>query len=279
MIQELQFPNRATPPGSRNYYCIRIAPLERRNELALLFLWRQEIRDILYRCTDPGVAQAKLKWYREELERALQGAAQQPLAQALAVLIQHHRLPTAPFHSMADALQSDLNQTGYQDMQALREYCRQDMGALLQLATQVGGGDEAEIQCAEQLGTFVRLVDIIRNLGPDLNQGCRHLPRSELEKAGLSVADIPRPENKERLQTLLSDMTDQGRQWHTAATRDLTTGRHPALIPALSLAAMNRVLLTELDSSGFPVIDQRICITPLRKLWITWRTNRRKRWA
>ena len=55
MSEEFQFPNRATPVGSRSYYCIRIAAPERRQDLALLFLWHQELNDILYRCSDPGV--------------------------------------------------------------------------------------------------------------------------------------------------------------------------------------------------------------------------------
>lgn len=279
MNQELQFPNRATPPGSRHYYCIRIAPHKLHDNLALLFLWRQEIRDILYRCSDPGVALAKLKWYRDELERGQQGNAQQPLTQALARMIEEHQLPIDPFNHMADMLQADLNQAGFQDMAALQEYCRQDTGALLQLATRVCGGSEAEVQLAAQLGAFTRLVDIIRNLGPDLDHGCRHLPQSELEKAGLTVAGTLKPENQERLQSLLASMAEHGRQWHASALATLSPGKHPTLAPALSLAAMSDALLTELASSGFPVINQRVCLTPLRKFWITWRTSHKKRWA
>ena len=280
MIEELQFPNRATTPGSRHYSCVRIAPPELHDDLALLFLWRQELRDILYRCSDPGVAQAKLKWYREELERALVGKAQQPLAQALAELIRRHRLPMQPFSRITDALEADLRQSGYDQIEALRDYCRLDGGSLLQLVTQVCGGDEAGVNCAEELGTFIRLVDIIHNLGPDLAGGCRHLPRSELKKTGLSFAATTKPENQERLGILLKAMSAHALEWQASALSSLPKGSHPALTPALSLAAMNQALLAELEESGFPVMTQRVCLTPLRKIWITWRSSRRaKKWA
>lgn len=280
MIEELQFPNRATPPGSRHYYCVRIAPPERHDDLALLFLWRQELRDILFRCSDPGVAQAKLKWYREELERALEAKAQQPLAQAIAGLIQRHQLPIQPFHHMSKALEADLHQSWFEQMAALHDYCRLDGGSLLRLATQVCGGSTTEVDCAEGLGTFIRLVDMIRNLGPNLESGCRHLPKSELGAAGLSLADASKPENQERLGILLKHIADHALEWQASTLTSLPKGSYPALAPALSLASMNQALLAELEECGFPVMSQRVCLTPLRKIWITWRSSRRaKKWA
>ena len=34
-------------------------------------------------------------------------------------------------------------------------------------------------------------------------------------------------------------------------------------------------LLNEIEGTGFDVADQRIGLTPLRKLWIAWRESRR----
>ncbi|MFC1684519.1 phytoene/squalene synthase family protein [Pseudomonadota bacterium] len=280
MMEELQFPNRATEPGSRHYYCVRIAPASTHNDLALLFLWRQELRDILYRCSDPGVAHAKLKWYREELERAMEGKAQQPLAQALGEVIHRRQLPVQPFHRMTDALEADLSQTWYDQMDSLHDYCRLDGGSLLQLVTQVCGGDEAEADCAEGLGAFIRLVDIIRNLGPGMARGCRHLPKSELGEAGLSLADTTKADNQEKLGILLKGMGAHALEWQASTLSSLPKGSHPALTPALSLATMNQALLAELNGSGFPVMNQRVCLTPLRKIWITWRSSHRaKKWT
>jgi phytoene synthase len=274
MRDELRFPNRATPPGSRSYYCVRVAPQEQHDDLALLFLWRQELRDILYRCSDPGVAQAKLQWYRDEFCRALEDRAQQPLAQALAGVIQQHGLPEQPFHGMADALAADLHPTGHPDMAALKDYCRLDSGSLLELVTRVCGGTPQEADCARQLGAFVRLVEIIRGLGPDLERGHRHLPRAELERAGLPPGGRLKREQQQPLAALLAHMAAQARAWPADAKAALPGGKHPALIPARAQVAMAQALLTELEKSQFPVLEQRISLTPLRKLWIAWRSRR-----
>ncbi len=36
---------------------------------------------------------------------------------------------------------------------------------------------------------------------------------------------------------------------------------------------IHAALLDELARSGFDVVDQRIGLTPLRKLWLAWRTS------
>jgi phytoene synthase len=38
------------------------------------------------------------------------------------------------------------------------------------------------------------------------------------------------------------------------------------------MAAIYRALLDEIERDGFPVLAQRTSLTPLRKLWIAWRT-------
>lgn len=274
MKDEMRFPNRATPPGSRSYYCVRIAPLDRHDDLALLFLWRHELRDILYRCSDPGVAHAKLQWYREEFNRALEGTAQQPLAQALAALIQRHNLPQQPFHRMADALAADLHLSSYPDMAALKGYCQQDGGSLLELVTQVCGGNAQELQCAQQMGAFVRLVEIIRDLGPNLERGSCHLPKTELGRVGLTLPTLVNGDNQQPLATLLAGMATQARKWPAATVATLPEGKYPALIPAQAHRAMAQALLVALEKGAFPVLDQHLSLTPVRKLWVAWRSQR-----
>ena len=41
------------------------------------------------------------------------------------------------------------------------------------------------------------------------------------------------------------------------------------------MAAIYRALLDEIERDGYRVLDQRIALTPLRKLWIAWKTRAR----
>jgi phytoene synthase len=40
----------------------------------------------------------------------------------------------------------------------------------------------------------------------------------------------------------------------------------------LVMAAIYRTLLAEIRRDGFHVLDRRVALTPMRKLWIAWKT-------
>jgi phytoene synthase len=42
--------------------------------------------------------------------------------------------------------------------------------------------------------------------------------------------------------------------------------------PGLMMAAIYRTLLDEIARDGFHVLQQRIALTPIRKLWLAWKT-------
>jgi phytoene synthase len=42
------------------------------------------------------------------------------------------------------------------------------------------------------------------------------------------------------------------------------------------MAAIYRTLLDEIEREQYAVLNQRIALTPLRKLWLAWTTSRRK---
>ena len=42
--------------------------------------------------------------------------------------------------------------------------------------------------------------------------------------------------------------------------------------PGLIMAAIYRAVLNEVERDGFHVLNQRISLTPIRKLWLAWIT-------
>ncbi|VAX10614.1 Phytoene synthase [hydrothermal vent metagenome] len=268
------FPGRATAPGSSNYYCVRMAPKNIRADLALIFEWKYELQEILHRCSDQGVALTKLQWYRNEI---LHNPTQHHLLQALIPVIHSHQLSIKPFMAIADGVETDIRGVMHHDSKALQYYCQLTGGSLLELLTAICGGNEQDLTCAQELGAFAQLVEIIRNLGRDLRLGCCRLPHKEMEQQNLNPTKLTEPQNDQALQALLADLYTIANNEYASTLESLPAGRHPTLIPALAQAAMSHALLYEVKKTAFPVINQRTSLTPLRKLWIVWRTNRRYR--
>lgn len=263
-----RFPNAATPPGSSAYYCIRFGAIERRPELALLFAWRREMRRIARDTSDPGVARLKLDWWRNELEASRRGEGRHPLAQALGSPMAMYRLPVEPFLRHIDALELDLLRIRPADHRQFLDYCERGGGSFLELLARTWGApDDQSLTYARCLGSFVRLVEIVREMGPELRRQRCVLPEDLLARHGLSreaLIDAPRPP---ALRTALEELSDLAQDL-------LTPPGSPGAAPARILAELHRVTLQEIRRAGFPVIDSRISLTPMRKLWIAWRTGR-----
>jgi phytoene synthase len=267
------FPNRVTPPGSAAYYCIRFGARENRPELALLFAWRAEIRRIQGRAGDPGVARLKLDWWRRELEAGRAGQARHPLAQALTTPLQLHRLPLQPFFQLLDAAETDVLARTIAEDEELWTHCRRTGGAFSELLTRVAGGAERRLlDQARAMGAYTRLTEIVTELGADLRRERCYLPEERLARHRLSAAQLSAGEHPAALAPLLAELArDAGRLLPDERTRSPTLG------PAAALSALGRATLQETARAGFPVLESRVSLTPLRRLWISWRSGRRHR--
>jgi 15-cis-phytoene synthase len=252
---EWLFPNRATRLGSSAYYSCRLSPPPLRDALALLHAWAGEMQRLPQHCSDPGMARLKLAWWREELGRACAGAAEHPLARALGALSRRQGLPAAPFLEMIDAAELQVLRDPPADLAALDRRGERTLGALFELLARCQGvTTDPLLERLRQLGARCSQVYLVRDYGALVRQGHSPLPPQLGGQGGT-----------------------------TEALRHLAGHARAGLAPPLGTptavavrAAILAALLDELARSGFAVLDQRIALTPLRKLWIGWRAARRR---
>jgi phytoene synthase len=71
---------------------------------------------------------------------------------------------------------------------------------------------------------------------------------------------------------LMQFEADRARSHYEEAFRALPATDRKAQRPGLIMAAIYRTLLREIKVDGCKVLTQRTALTPLRKLWIAWKT-------
>lgn len=265
-----RFPNRATPPGSSAYYSIRLAAAERRDALAALFAWRHEVCAVVEEVSDPGVARIKLDWWRSEIERTLAGEPRHPLSQALTGSAAVTRLPQQPFVDIITTTSDTLSGRRHADRAAQRHSDECDLGALFELIARCEAGDDAELlQTARRAGGWCAQVRRIRDAGWLLRRGRELLPADQLDAEGLTQSALSSDPGWRRLPQLLQRLAAGLR---AEALPPAQAGR---LSPALRVQLrLHQDLLDVLERSAVDVADQRIRLTPLRKLWLAWRATR-----
>ncbi|EXJ14139.1 squalene/phytoene synthase family protein [Imhoffiella purpurea] len=264
-----RFPNAATPPGSSVYYSLLFSPADLRNDLVVLHAWRHEIAGTPDQVSEPQVAAAKLDWWAVELERTLGGDAQHPLTRALARVRDRHALPAEPLRSLLTSAVARLSPTRPADFAELAAEAEQDMGALFELTARCHGHiDPSTLAAARHLGAYCGLVAGIRDSGWSLRRGRHgHLPADRLEEARIDRRQIRLDEHEAQLRAILARVAED-----LKAMRAESVGRHAKLPRTLRIRArLSDRLLAELESSDFDVMNQRMSLTPIRKLWHAWR--------
>lgn len=264
---------RAAASGSSFYYSFIFLPLEKRRAITAFYALCRELDDVVDECQDAGIAATKLDWWRGELERMALGTAQHPATRALMDTPQGHALPYELLPEIIDGMAMDLVYKRYPDYETLQLYCHRVASVVGEVAASIFGfQDSATRQYAHDLGLAFQLTNIIRDVGEDARRGRIYMPQQELMQFGVHEADILQARPTPAFQRLMQFQYERAHALYTKALGELPPIDRKAQRPGLVMAEIYRALLVEIQRAEFPVLQARISLTPIRKLWLASKT-------
>ena len=264
---------KAAASGSSFYYSFLFLEAERRQAITALYAFCREVDDAVDECADPQLAHAKLAWWRSELAAMYQGKASHPVTIALAPAAARFDLPREQLAEIIDGMEMDLNQGRYADFRALHLYCYRVASVVGLLAAEIFGyEDRRTLKYAHDLGLAFQLTNIIRDVGEDARRGRIYIPVAELQQFGVPAADIISARYTDNFRRLMEFQVERAEKYYEQALAQLPQQDRQAQRPGLMMAAIYRALLDEIRRDGCRVLDRRTSLTPIRKLWIAWRT-------
>ena len=235
-----------------------------------------EVDDVVDEVSDPELARTKLAWWRREIGAVFSGTPQHPVALALQSVVGAYRLPQEHFQTVIDGMAMDLERNRYLDFADLERYCHCVAGVVGIMSAEIFGYESpATRQYARDLGIAFQLTNIIRDVGEDARRGRIYLPQDELARHGVTATSLLKLEMTKGMVPLMAEQVARARRWHLHALDTLPLEDRRPQRPGLIMAAIYRALLDEIERDGYAVLDHRVALTPLRKLWIAWTTARR----
>jgi phytoene synthase len=259
--------------GSSFYYSFLFLPPERRRAITALYAFCREVDDTVDETTDQSVARIKLAWWRTEVAAMYKGAPTHPVTQALQPHLAPYKLEEQHLQAIIDGMEMDLDQSRYLDYPGLRKYCWHVAGVVGILSASIFGvTNPRTLEYAEKLGLAFQLTNIIRDVGDDARKGRIYLPVNELQQFGVTAADILNFRHSEKFEALMKFQSDRAQGIYDEALALLPKEDRRAQRPGLMMAAIYRTVLDEIERDNFMVLNQRISLTPLRKLWLAWKT-------
>jgi phytoene synthase len=264
---------KAAASGSSFYYSFLFLPAERRRAITALYAFCREVDDVVDETEETQIAAAKLGWWRSEVANLFAGNPQHPVTKALAPHRERFSISSENLNHIIDGMEMDLTQTRYLDWPGLERYCYRVAGVVGLLAAAIFGyRDERTLDYARDLGIAFQLTNIIRDVGEDARKNRIYLPMTDLKQFGVPAADILQARETPEFNRLMAFEATRARQHYEKAMQALPPADRKAQRPGLIMAAIYRTLLDEIERDGFHVLTQRTSLTPLRKLWIAWKT-------
>jgi phytoene synthase len=263
----------AAKPGSANHYATLYMPSVQQPAAWAVLALRHELNEVVTRIAEPSVAQARLDWWQTELQAAAQGKAQHPIAQALSQHVLNHPGHDALLDEMLSGAHARLHPARIENASdfALMSY-RQDTAAWLILSDISGQAGRTERDFAHALGSALTWTRVLHYVGRDAAQGEIWIPLQTLERHGLGSADLMQPRTAERARAMFAELGQHIRQHIQHARNQLPAAKQPEQIMALVSLAHAEALLDAMQGEDWNLLERRPELTPLRMLWMAWRT-------
>jgi len=249
------------------YYAFFGLRREKRNALCALYAFMRLIDDV---SDEPGDLESKrqgLARWRGMLDDAVDGrTAGHAVLPALADTIARFEIPTRYFHDLILGAEMDLTVASYATFDRLSEYCYRVAGTVGLTCIHVFGfSDPKAPDLAERLGLAFQLTNIIRDVGSDYAIGRVYLPQEDLDRFGISAAELGGPVTP-KLQLLLKFEADRAWQMYEEGAPLVKKINADSRATLWALVRTYSTLLARIEERDFDVFSSRISTSSAEKI-------------
>jgi 15-cis-phytoene synthase len=273
------------------YYGLRLTPEPKRSAMYAIYAWMRAADDLAdgeegVAVPDPAERRRRLERFREETDLALAGRAvdDRPIWLTLAAIAPRYRLVAKDFHDMLDGQLADIPDGEGTRLECarwedLRLTCYRVASTVGLVCIRIWGySDERAVDHAVDRGIAFQLTNILRDIREDAGRGRVYLPRTELERAGLTIESLLAWRDDARCRSFLDAQIE--RAFHLyRVSEPLESMVSPECEPTLwALTRIYHRLLERIASDPrAALLGPRVRLPTWEKLWIAFRARRRPR--
>ena len=278
MTPEQYCQDKAASSGSSFYYSFLFLPVKQRQAIIALYAFCREVDDVVDETHDAEVARTQLNWWRDEISRLFHHQPQHPVTRALESVIKDYDLPEEHFLEIIDGMEMDLDFNSYPTFKELSLYCHRVASIVGIMAAEIFGfQDRATIKYAHNLGMAFQLTNILRDVHEDLQRGRLYIPLDELGKHQVTLKDLQAGDYTPNVKALLASQAERARHYYQQAFDLLPEQDRYPQRSGLIMATIYQSTLDEIEHDDFNVLTHRVSLTPIRKLWLAWKTARQEK--
>lgn len=224
---------------------------------------------------------AALAQWRRLLEDCFAGRPDHPVFIALADTVRCTGVTMEPFADLLDAFEEDVRfdlagvRVRYEDREAVARYCCRSADPVGRIVLALEGCRDATlVACSDAICTGLQLVNFWQDLRRDRLAGRVYLPRSDMERHGVSEAMLDEPVAAPPLRALVATEVAWARERFDRGA-PLVDAAPPALRPAIGLfLAGGRAVASAIERADHDTLVRR----PVVGRWTKARLAARAWW-
>lgn len=273
-----QIQNQIAPRGSSLYYSLMTVSQDQRLAICAVRSFAKEITDIVLSCSDLTVAQQKFAWWQGELQQLLSSTPTHPVTKILHSTLKQFKCPTELFLEFMNGIRQDLEQMHYDNTEELMHYYHHTAGAIERIIAHIlGFTDQQTLMAVNYLGISQQIIKNIRDIRKILiHQQC-YIAQSDLEKCHLSISQLQQFNMTQEVRALLQLQAQMAIENYHKALDLLPAVDRYKQCSTLTLAELSLKLLEQLLAPNNNIFKEYVSLTPLRKLWVSWKVQRREK--
>lgn len=272
--------NRTRGSGSSFFYAFLFLPEEKRRAMMALYAFCREVDDIADEIADQTIATQKINFWREEIERVFHATPQHPIGRELARVREHFPIRQQPFMEMLEGMMIDISRKPILNDQDLARYCYCVAGTVGLLSIEIfGHSNEKAREFALELGQALQITNILRDIRADTRINRIYIPQDARIRFKVADQDIKDGNMTEGMQAMLAFYGEMAEAHYRKALDLLPAEDRVSLRPSILMATIYYAQLKRLRANHYDVWRHSGHISPLRKIWIAWRSWRNEKRA
>jgi len=266
--------------GSSFFYAFLFLSPEKRRAMMALYAFCREVDDIADEIKDKDIARTKLNFWREEVERVYANQARHPVGKELMWAKDAFPIRQELLFEMIQGMLMDVSGQVMVTEDDLKLYCYRVAGVVGLLSIAVFGFRHEQSKIfALRMGDALQLTNILRDVYEDTKIDRIYIPQQLRAQFKVTDQDIRHgfthhQQANANLKALLSHLKQQAQQAYTDALAALPDEDRQSLCPSLMMGAIYFAHLEKLEKINFDVWQHSARLSPLRKIWVAWRTWR-----
>jgi squalene synthase HpnC len=252
----------ANASGENFPVALRVLPAGPRRHLFALYGFARLTDDLGDEARETGQADADLRLrlldeFDADVDRIYEGKTPvSPVMQKMAVTVEECHVPAQPLRDLIQANRQDQKVTRYQSYAELAQYCELSANPVGQIVLYIFGAATPErIKLSDSICTALQLAEHWQDVAEDLAHGRIYLPAEDLERFGVTEADLAVPTAGLAVRDLMRFETDRAAKLLDTGAPLVGTLRGAARLAVAGYLGGGRAALAAIRGQRYDVLS------------------------